>query len=121
VIATILGVSGILTGMAGVFLLRRNQSRQYVNVVAADKRAGSFSARAQALAKLGWLLTIGSFVWLGGVIYFFGAAEQRVVLLAIWAVVFVVGCILLFAPSIVKWLTLFGLFRDGNRDEDSLS
>jgi peptidoglycan/LPS O-acetylase OafA/YrhL len=100
-VALVLGISAISFGVAFVVLRMVERRRHYRSAVTRSAEIGIWDNRARKTARLGAVVAVGSFAWLFFAIKFLNA-ESHLLFFYIWLVVFLIGAVMLFAPSLLR-------------------
>ena len=114
-IALALGLSAILIGTVAYIMLRVEMRRSQRDLLLGSPRHERLSNRGRRVAWIGAATVLGSFMWLGAMIVFFGASPKHMLFFRVWLVIFSIGFVLLWFPIIRKLMIMLGL----NSPDDS--
>lgn len=108
-LALVLGLFSIVIGVAAFLAFQFERQRYYGSTVARSQAHTKLVDRGRKIGWLGGCIVVGSFMLLGVMIKFSGAANEHMLFFEVWLVVFLIGFALLWAPVVMKWGILLGI------------
>ncbi len=115
-IALAVGLLAIVLGIVTIALFYAEYRQQYQKILQGSVRHGRLARRGRIIAAAGVVVVLGSFAWLAAVIAILGASPHHLMFFQIWLILFLIGCVLLFYPVVIKWAIAFGLIRFDDRE-----